>query len=82
MSYRCSNFKCRARYKVVRWGQKRRYRARTGSGKYPQKKWTEEEIALVLKHAMTDRELAKQLHRSVASIQQKRHNIIAGIQAV
>lgn len=80
MSFRCSNFKDRDHYRAVRKLQKERYRKNTGSGKYPQKKWTEEEVTLVIKHDMTDRELAQELRRSVASIQQKRHNIRVGLQ--
>lgn len=52
--------------------QKRRYRARTGSG-YGYRFWTDEEKAAVLAHSVPDRDLAKTLGRSVQAIHAKRN---------
>lgn len=82
MSFRCSHAKNRKHYQEIRKLQKLRYRKRTGSGIYHQQRWSEEEVQLVIKHDIPDRELAIKLHRSVASIQQKRHNIVTGLQAM
>lgn len=41
--------------------------------KYNRREWTEEEITLIHSHTVSDRELSSILHRSVQSIQMKRH---------
>lgn len=54
--------------------QKRRYRARTGSGTGERLgyEWTQAEDAAVLAREMTDRELAAKLGRSVQAIHLRR----------
>jgi len=55
--------------------QKRRYRARTGSGIYERREWTGAEDQAVLAHAIPDRELAPKLERSVQAIQVRRSRL-------
>lgn len=56
--------------------QKRRYRARTGSG-YEPREWTRSEEKAVVAHVIPDRELAVELGRSVQAIQVKRSRLMA-----
>lgn len=39
------------------------------------RRWTEEEIALVMNHDITDKEIARKLGRSVHAVQLKRHYV-------
>lgn len=55
--------------------QRSRYRKRTGSGKYPTRRYSKKEDELVLDHSIPDRELSKQLKRSVTSIQIRRNRL-------
>jgi hypothetical protein len=56
---------CREKYKT-------KYREQTGSGKYPSRAWTDEEMDLILKHEIPDKVLAKEIRRSVTAIQVER----------
>ena len=51
------------------------YRERTGSFKYPSRRWTDYEIKLVLEHNDTDRVLSKHIGRSVTAIQSMRSKL-------
>lgn len=48
----------------------RNYRERTG--KYPRREWTLEEIEKIMAQNKPDRELSKELKRSISAIQQMR----------
>lgn len=50
----------------------RRYRQRTGAGIYPPRSWTKEEDHRVLEHAIPDRQLGKEIQRSVSTISVRR----------
>lgn len=43
--------------------------------KYPPRKWNDEEVELITKREMSDRELSELLHRSMKSIVLKRHRV-------
>lgn len=78
MSYKTScYFKTgsKSRYSKLNTEQKARWRKRTGCGQYSMHRWTTSERLLILISDETDRELSGQLHRSVVSIQQQRHNL-------
>ena len=51
------------------------YRERTGSFKYPSRRWTEYEISLILEHKDPDRVLSKHIGRSVTAIQSMRSKL-------
>lgn len=51
---------------------KERYRNRTNSKRWHRRKWSDEEIELILLHDIPDRELSEILKRSVTAIQVKR----------
>ena len=63
------------------WGnndQKTRWRRATGSPGHrtaPKRNWTEAEDSAVLLHAVPDRDLAKQIGRSVTAIQCRRSRL-------
>lgn len=57
---------------------KRRYRERTGSGKFGYKKWEPEEDNIILYSDLSDRELGMMLRRSVGSIQHRRSRLKGG----
>lgn len=63
------------KYHATRRAQIRRYLKRTGSGKYEPRSWTEDEDRRVIAHSIPDRELGKQIHRSVAAISGRRHKL-------
>lgn len=73
MALRKSQYKDMKKYKATRKRQLRRWRKRTGSGKYPPRPWTPAEEAAVMEKSMPDRELSKQIKRSVLAIQKRRH---------
>lgn len=52
--------------------QKNRYYGKTSSAPNSRKRWTDEEVQLVLRHEITDTELSKKIGRSVMAIQVKR----------
>ena len=72
MPNRKENYRDMQRYHITRRQQIARWRKRGGSGKYPKRPWTDEEIKLVMAHQITDRELSRQIQRSVLAIQIKR----------
>lgn len=62
-------------YRKIRERWKQRYRKRTGSDSYIPREWDFIDDALVLKHDIPDRELAKVLNRSVTAIQTRRSRL-------
>lgn len=60
------------KYYQTRRAQVRRYCLRTGSGQYPKRRWSDEEDCKVLAHSVSDRQLSKQIRRSVEAIQIRR----------
>ena len=58
--------------KVARRKFNKRYYARTQYAVNHYKRWTEEELRLVLAHEVSDTDLAKLLNRSVGAIQRIR----------
>ena len=70
MAYRKSNYKDLERWqRTKRNGKKKYYQSTQG---YPRKKWTDDENMLIMEHKKSDRELSKQLERSIQSIQTQR----------
>ena len=65
-------YKDMAKFQATKRAQTKRWRERTGSGKYAIRKWTAYEDKLVLEHKMSDRELGKKIQRSVSSIYSRR----------
>ena len=72
MSFRSNRYKDREKWRIVSNRWKKRYRDRTGSGQYGNRRWEKWEIEAILLHKVSDRELSKQLMRSVTAIQIKR----------
>ena len=72
MSFKTSRIKDKGHFREIdnRW--KKGYRRRTGSGLYEPRRWSKEEIERVIKHEISDRELSKEIGRSVLAIQIKR----------
>ena len=60
------------KFREYREKYKTKYRKETGSGQYDNRPWTEQEVEMILKHELSDRELSKELRRSVQAIQVKR----------
>lgn len=75
MPNRKENYRDMQRYHITRRQQIARWRKRGGSGKYPKRPWTDEEIKLVMAHQITDRELSHLIQRSVVAIQTKRFHL-------
>lgn len=75
MPLRKHQYKNMDKYHATRRAQIRRYLKRTGSGKYEPRSWTEDEDRRVIAHSIPDRELGKQIHRSVAAISGRRHKL-------
>lgn len=61
-----------SKYYQTRREQVRRYAERTGSGKYPARRWNAEDDQRVLSHLIPDRQLSKEIQRSVKAIQIRR----------
>lgn len=59
--------------KIWRYEQRKRYYKKTAI--YKPRQWTLDEINLIFERNMTDSELSKKMHRSVASIQIMRSKI-------
>lgn len=76
MSYKSNKYHTRRQWQKAHRAQQARYRKRTGSNKYERRRYTEEEDYLIV-HAKskTDREIAKQLSRSVSSVQGRRFRL-------
>ena len=75
MPLRKHQYKDMDKYYATRRAQIRRYLKRTGSGKYPPRSWTKEEDERVVAHSIPDRELGKQIERSVSAIIGRRHKL-------
>lgn len=72
MPLRKANYRDLNKYYKTRRAQVRRYVLRTGSGKYPKRPWSGEDDQRVLNHSIPDRQLSKQIQRSVTAIQIRR----------
>ena len=55
--------------------QQRKYYRETANAENRYKKWTKEEIKLILEHKISDREISKLIMRSMKSIVMKRTKI-------
>lgn len=64
-----SNKKWRSNNKEKRSAQRKRYYNKTSFSEKSHKPWDEEEIEMVMEHAISDSELAKKICRSVQAIQ-------------
>ena len=65
-------YKNLSKFQATKRAQTKRWRERTGSGKYAVRRWTTYEDKLVLAHKMSDRELSEKIQRSVSSIYSRR----------
>lgn len=74
MVLRKANYKDKEKLLTTRNAQRKRYYKQTQG--FAPRKWTEEEVELLLESDMSDRELSDFISRSVASIQLKRHRFI------
>lgn len=72
MPLRKSDYRNIDKYYTTRRQQVRRYRQRTGAGLYPPRSWTKEEDHRVLEHVIPDRQLGKEIQRSVSAISVRR----------
>lgn len=71
---KCKRFyKDQEKFRVYRNGYKRRYNSKRNFSDGKKRRWTEEEIEVVLAHEMTDTEIARMLGRSVSAVQVIRH---------
>lgn len=52
--------------------QRQRYYGQSRNAPNKGRRWTEEEIKIIMEHSMTDREIAELIGRSVEAIQVKR----------
>lgn len=69
---RKKEYKDMKRFASTKREQRRRWRKRTGCYEYPRRRWTDEEIELLLDQSITDRELSEMICRSVSAIYTKR----------
>lgn len=72
MPLRKYSYQDMSKYYKTRREQVRRYAERTGSGQYPKRRWNDEEDQRVLNHSIPDRQLSKEIQRSVKAIQIRR----------
>lgn len=72
MPLRKSDYRDLDKYYATRRQQMRRYRQRTGAGLYSPRSWTKEEDHRVLEHTIPDRQLGKEIQRSVSAISVRR----------
>lgn len=72
MPLRKHSYRDMSKYYRTRRKQVRRYAERTGSGQYPKRRWNDEEDQRVLSHSIPDRQLSKEIQRSVIAIQIRR----------
>lgn len=72
MPLRKHSYRDMSKYYQTRREQVRRYAERTGSGKYPARRWNAEDDQRVLSHQIPDRQLSKEIQRSVKAIQIRR----------
>lgn len=75
MSFKCSNYTNREKYQVYNRRSKAHYRVATGSYLYGKRPWEQNEIDLLFKGGMTDRELSVKIERSLTAIQIKRSKL-------
>ena len=54
--------------------QRLKYYRQTAYAKNHHQRWTNKEVEIVMAHEVPDRVISKEIGRSVASIQMKRHN--------
>ena len=71
---RKSKYRDMDKYRRTRNNQKRRYYGK--SAIYGRSRYTEEECRMILEHDITDTELSKLIHHSVASIQVERNRLL------
>lgn len=69
---RRKEYKDQDRFRRYRNAYKQRYADKRNFSDRKGKRWTQQEIEIVLAHEMTDTEIAKMLKRSILSIQTKR----------
>lgn len=70
---RKENYKDKEKYRQTRNRQKRRYYGKTKDAPNTGKPWTEEELAIIIDHQITDTEISSIIGRSVGAIQGMRH---------
>lgn len=75
MPLRKSEYRDLNKYYTTRREQVRRYRKRTGTGLYPARSWTKEDDRRVLEHSIPDRQLGKEIKRSVSAISARRSKL-------
>lgn len=73
MALRSKEYRDKEKLRKTRNAQRNRYYAKTSV--YEPREWTVSEIEEILKREVSDSELSKRLHRSVRSIQMKRHRV-------
>lgn len=73
ISYRKQDYADLNKWRKTLTNYNREYYRKTA--KYPARTWTDEEIELIMKREMSDRELSEMLGRSMKSIILKRHRI-------
>lgn len=78
ISFKSLKYKSYEKYRINALLEKQRYRDRTGSGKYARRAYSKEEDERILAHDITDRELSKQIKRSVEAIQIRRSRLKKG----
>lgn len=71
------NAEARKRYRQTESGRKQRAKEKASyygrsAGKYPKRRWTDEELKKVFNSPKTDNQLSDELERSVAAIQKAR----------
>lgn len=60
------------KFKKYKRRYQKQYRKNSGAGLYPKRSYTFEEDMKILEQEISDRELANELHRSIAAIQHRR----------
>ena len=75
MSFRKQQYKNLDKWKATNKKYKQRYYGATRNAENSKMPYTEKEIALILNHTMTDRELSKTIGRSMQAIQTKRSKL-------
>lgn len=78
MSFKSLRYKDYNKYQRVVLLAKQRYRDRTGAYKYPPRKYSDYEDQRILDQDITDRELSKEIKRSVSAIQTRRSRLKRG----
>ena len=66
------------KYAEYKRNYQKRYREKTGGGKYEKRFWTTEENEIILNSELSDRELSERICRSVGAIQRHRHYLKVG----